>query len=80
MFIANIRYSRIDAISLNGQYHTVVFSNHENATGISKPIALDLDTVNGYHFIENDQALKIIYSLLFLVMFIGLILVVDRFH
>ncbi|CAM4944086.1 unnamed protein product [Rotaria socialis] len=48
LFIANIRHSRIDAISLNGQYHTVVFSEHENATGIIRPIALDLDTINGF--------------------------------
>ncbi|CAF5059627.1 unnamed protein product, partial [Rotaria socialis] len=32
----------------NGQYHTVVFSEHENATGIIRPIALDLDTINGF--------------------------------
>jgi hypothetical protein len=48
LFIANIRHSRIDAISLNGQYHTIVYSNHENETGIMRPIALDLDTTNGY--------------------------------
>jgi hypothetical protein len=47
LFIANIRHSRIDAISLNGQYHTVVYSNHENETGIQRPLALDLDTTNG---------------------------------
>ncbi|CAF4528652.1 unnamed protein product, partial [Rotaria sp. Silwood2] len=48
LFIANIRHSRIDAISLNGLYHTIVFSNHENATGIMRPTALDLDTTNGF--------------------------------
>ena len=48
MFIANIRHSRIDAISLNGLYHTIVYSNPENETGIIRPIALDLDTTNGY--------------------------------
>ena len=48
MFIANIRYSRIDAISLDKQYHTIVYSNHENETGIIQPLALDLDTTNGY--------------------------------
>ncbi|CAF1581398.1 unnamed protein product, partial [Rotaria sordida] len=48
LFIANIRHSRIDAISLNGLYHTIVYSNHENATGIIRPIALDLDTTNGF--------------------------------
>jgi len=47
LFIANIRHSRIDAISLNGQYHTIVYSNHENETGITRPLALDLDTING---------------------------------
>jgi hypothetical protein len=50
LFIANIRHSRIDAISLNGEYHTVIYSNHENETGITRPIALDLDTTNGYYF------------------------------
>lgn len=48
MFIANIRHSRIDAISLNGLYHTIVYSNSDNETGITQPIALDLDTTNGY--------------------------------
>ena len=47
LFIANIRQSRIDAINLDKQYHTVVYSNHENETGIMRPIALDLDTTNG---------------------------------
>jgi len=50
LFIANIRHSRIDAIALNGEYHTIVYSNHENETGIIHPIALDLDTINGYVF------------------------------
>ncbi|CAF0886571.1 unnamed protein product [Adineta steineri] len=48
LFIANIRHSRLDAISLDSQYHTIVYSNHENETGITRPTALDLDTTNGY--------------------------------
>ncbi|CAF4205802.1 unnamed protein product, partial [Rotaria sp. Silwood2] len=48
LFIVNIRHSRIDAISLNGLYHTIVFSDHKNATGIMRPTALDLDTTNGF--------------------------------
>ena len=48
LFIADLGQSRIDAISLDKQYHTVIYSNHENETGIMRPIALDLDTVNGY--------------------------------
>ena len=48
LFIADVRQSRIDAISLDKQYHTVIYSNHENETGITRPIALDLDTTNGY--------------------------------
>ena len=47
LFIVNIHHSRIDAISLNGQYHTIVYSNPENETGIMRPIALDLDTLHG---------------------------------
>ncbi|CAF3984090.1 unnamed protein product [Rotaria sp. Silwood1] len=48
LFIVDICHSRIDVISLNGQYCTIIYSNHENETGITRSIALDLDTVNGY--------------------------------
>lgn len=47
LFIVNIHHGRIDAISLSGEYHTIVYSNPENETGISRPIALDLDTLHG---------------------------------
>ncbi|CAF1687272.1 unnamed protein product [Rotaria sp. Silwood1] len=49
LFIVDICHSHIDVISLNGQYCTIIYSNHENETGITRSIALDLDTVNGYN-------------------------------